>query len=98
MATPRGVAAQHGVEQAEKCTGEVEGGVQEQMGFDPGVGSQPPDQFPAQGGLAGAHIAHDHIQAALQAQGQFQLLQAGDMLPGFEKAVRVRCVGERFPF
>jgi len=55
------------------------------------------DQLPAQGGFSRSHVAHDHVQTPAQTDGQFQLLQAGEMLGGRKEKLRLRRVGERLP-
>jgi hypothetical protein len=55
------------------------------------------DELAAKGGFAGADVTDDHVQPAAKAQGEFQFLEAVQVLTGPVKKVRVRGIGERLP-
>jgi len=58
---------------------------------------EPADELATQGGLAGADLAENDVQAPAQMQRQLDLLEAVQVLAGVVEVIRVRRVGKRFP-
>jgi hypothetical protein len=60
------------------------------VGFHLLVLGEPADELAAQGGLAGADLADDDVQAPTQMQRQLELLEAVQVLAGVVEVIRVR--------